>query len=416
MKQKCDTMKKIIFLTGTRADFGKLKPLIQQVERSDCLESHIFATGMHMLPQYGTTAHEILKCEFNNVYFYNNRAFSLGMDITLANTIYGFSCYIKEVGPDLIVVHGDRAEALAGAIVGSFNNIRVAHIEGGEVSGTLDELIRHSVTKLSHVHFVANERAHERLIQLGEKAESVFVVGSPEIDIMLSDTLPSLEEVVQRYDIPFHQYGILIYHPVTTEANLLHARIRAVVDAVLESGQNYIVILPNNDAGSEVILKEYKRFEGHDTIRVFPSIRFEYFLTLFKHSRFMLGNSSAGVRQAQIYGIPSINCGTRQDGRNTAKSIFTVPENKQAILRLVNRIVRSGMKFEPKYTFGNGNSTTKIMQILNSEKVWELPLQKRFEDTCVGQGRPISPVGIPAISKIQDADILRQSEYVLEKV
>jgi hypothetical protein len=107
---------------------------------------------------------------------------------------------------------------------------------------------------------------------------------------------------------------------------------------------------------------------------------------------------------------------TRQDGRNTAKSIFTVPENKQAILRLVNRIVRSGMKFEPKYTFGNGNSTTKIMQILNSEKVWELPLQKRFEDTCVGQGRPISPVGIPAISKIQDADILRQSEYVLEKV
>lgn len=376
-----DLKRKIVFLTGTRADFGKLKPLIQTIEQSDSFESHIFATGMHMLPQYGTTAHEILKCGFENIYFYNNRAFGLGMDISLANTIYGFSCYIKEIQPDLIVVHGDRSEALAGAIVGSFNNIRVAHIEGGEVSGTIDELIRHSVTKLSHIHFAANEDAYKRLIQLGEKPESVFIVGSPEIDIMLSDALPSIEEVKHHYDIPYDHYGILAYHPVTTETELLEMRIRAIVDAVLESGQNFVVILPNNDAGSEIIVKEYKRFEGDDHIRVFPSIRFEYFLTLFKHSLFILGNSSAGVRQAPVYGVPSINCGTRQNGRNTEESIFTVPEDKQVILRLIHRIVRSQMRFAPQYTFGNGSSAQKIMDVLSGAYLWQLPLQKQFKDS-----------------------------------
>ncbi len=375
--------KKIVFLTGTRADFGKIKPLIHKVDASACFEAHIFATGMHMLAKYGVTVHEILKCGFKNIYLYNNQAFKLGMDISLANTIYGFSCYANELRPDLIVVHGDRAEALAGSIVGSFNNVRVAHIEGGEVSGTIDGLIRHSITKLSHIHFVTNEAARDRLIQMGESADSVFVIGSSEIDLMLSDDLPSLEEAKSRYEIPFDGYGIFIYHPVTTEKGRLAENIKQVVDAVIESGLNYIVISPNNDTGAEVIVEEYRRFENMSNFKIFPSIRFEYFMTFFKYSKFIIGNSSAGVREAPVYGVPTINIGTRQNGRNSSDSIFDVRENKDDILSRIKCIDEVNLKFEPHSRFGDGKGVERFMNVLKNDAIWKLPLQKAFKDYSI---------------------------------
>ena len=152
-------MKKIVFLTGTRADFGKIKSLIQVLENQDDLQAHIFVTGMHMLEEYGYTLIEVERCGFKNISTFNNHTHEATMDLTLAKTISGFSTFIKTINPDLIVIHGDRVEALAGAIVGSLNNILVAHIEGGELSGTIDELIRHATSKMSHIHFVANEKA-----------------------------------------------------------------------------------------------------------------------------------------------------------------------------------------------------------------------------------------------------------------
>nr|WP_206513225.1 UDP-N-acetylglucosamine 2-epimerase [Vibrio alfacsensis] len=158
------------------------------------------------------------------------------MDIVLSKTIQGLSDYVQDLKPDMIVVHGDRVEALAGAIVGSLNNILVAHIEGGEVSGTIDELIRHSVSKMSHLHFVSNDFARKRLIQLGECESSIFVIGSPDLDIMKSKELPSLLDVKDRYDIDFDKYSILMYHPVTTALNELGENIHEVVSGVIDSG------------------------------------------------------------------------------------------------------------------------------------------------------------------------------------
>ncbi len=372
--------KKIMFLTGTRADFGKLKPLIRSVENSSDFEAHIFATGKHMLPEYGVTAHEIHKCGFSNIYFYNNQALQLGMDISLANTIHGLSCYIKHLDPDFMIVHGDRPEALAGAIVGSFNNILVGHIEGGEVSGTIDGLIRHSVTKLSHIHFVTNQKAKNRLLQMGESSDSVFILGSPEIDIMLSDDLPGIEEAKSRYEIPFDEYGILIYHPVIMENGLLANNIKEIVDAIIESGLNYIVIKPNNDMDSEIIVRQYRRLENMSNIRIFPSIRFEYFLSFFKNSKFIVGNSSAGICEATVYGVPTINVGTRQEGRGGDDSIFDVSENKEEILGLIRYIDEENLKFEPSSKFGDGKSKDHFMALLEDHAIWELPLQKEFKD------------------------------------
>src|SRR5688572_28203916 len=209
--------RKIVFLSGTRADFGKLKSLIRTLLHDPPrFEVHIFATGMHMDPKYGFTVLEFEKCNFPNVYRYINSNAGGTMDQALGTTIQGFGQYVRLIQPDLIVVHGDRCEALAGAIVGSLNNILVAHIEGGELSGTVDGLIRHSVSKMSHLHFVSNAEARRRLVQLGEDPDTVFVIGSPDVDVMTSPDLPSLEDVKRHYEIAFSNYGILAFHPVTT--------------------------------------------------------------------------------------------------------------------------------------------------------------------------------------------------------
>lgn len=145
---------------------------------------YIAVTGMHLQKEYGYTLIEIERCGFENIHTFSNHTHETTMDLTLAKTIEGLSAYVKECQPDLIIVHGDRVETLAGAIVGSLNNILVAHIEGGEISGTVDELIRHSVSKLCHIHFVSNEQAAKRLIQMGELSSSIFTIGSPDVDIM----------------------------------------------------------------------------------------------------------------------------------------------------------------------------------------------------------------------------------------
>ena len=371
--------KKIIILSGTRAEYGKLKPLLKAIDKDSRYEVHLFVTGMHMLEKYGGTAREVLR-EFSNVYMYNNQAFGSRLDIVLSNTIYGFSHYVSEINPDLIIVHGDRAEALAGAIVSSFNNILVAHIEGGELSGTIDEIIRHSISKLVHIHFVANEQAKKRLIQMGEKKESIYVIGSPDIDIMFSDDLPSKEDVLKHYEIEFDEYAILMYHPVTTELEKLGNNVKELVDAVIESKLNYVVIYPNNDPGSNIILNEYERFNNIPNFKLFPSIQFEKFLVLLKNCKFIIGNSSVGIREAPIYSVPTINLGSRQKNRFHHESIFNIDENKDLILDSINQVIKNSSKFSPSYFFGKGESATKFKNVLEKKIFWKTKTQKQFLD------------------------------------
>lgn len=371
--------KKILFVTGTRADFGKLKGLIEAVKREKDFDYGIFATGMHLLKRYGSTIHEIRKSGFANIYPFLNQDDLVGaqMDDVLANTIQGLGLYVREFSPDLIVVHGDRVETLAGATVGVLNNILVAHVEGGEISGTIDEILRHAITKLSHLHFVANNKARKRLIQLGEIPKSVFVTGSPDIDLMLSKELPTLDQVKKRYRITFPEYTIFTYHPVTTELSSIKKNIETVVDSLIESNLNYIVIYPNNDRGSDLIVEEILRLKGLPRFRLITSMRFEYYLTLLKNSKAIMGNSSAGVREAPVYGVPTVNIGTRQNKRFNYKSIINVSENRTKILEALNNLPK---KISPSKHFGKGNSADLFIQILKRKNFWNRSCQKTFRD------------------------------------
>lgn len=371
--------KKIVFLTGTRADFGKLNPLMQMIEKSNDFECYIFVTGMHTLSKYGSTFQEVEKHGYKNIFVYMNQTNTTDQDIILANTITGFSNFVKEISPDMIVIHGDRIEALAGAIIGAINNILVSHIEGGEISGTIDELIRHATTKMSHLHFVANQEANRRLIQMGESEERIFVIGSPDIDVMKGSELPTINEVKEYYQIDFNEYGILIFHPVTTELSSLKDQIQNLVSAAIESGENFVVIYPNNDTGTNIILDEYKRISTNKKFRIFPSLRFKYFLTLLKNSNYIIGNSSSGIREAEVYGIPTINIGTRQKNRSENKEIINIEAIKKIILESINRI--RNVKILPISNFSkNFDSAEKFYELLCDKKIWEISFQKQFID------------------------------------
>jgi UDP-N-acetylglucosamine 2-epimerase (hydrolysing) len=298
------------------------------------------------------------------------------MEMILANTIQNLSRYINEIEPDLIVIHGDRIEALAGAIVGALSNVLVAHIEGGESSGSIDESLRHSISKLSHIHFVSNNHFAKRLIKMGENPNNIYVIGSPDYDIMFSDRLPSISKIKNSYCIDFNEYGILLFHSVTTEINDLRNYCNAIVNGVINSKKPFVVIYPNNDAGVFHIINEYARFSDKHNFKVFRSLPFEDFLVLLKNAKCIVGNSSAGVRQAPAFGVPTVNIGSRQDQRNNWVNINNVDYDADLISHIITREWNNDYKHSLFKEFGDGTSDSKFISIIEKNSFWLTSIQK----------------------------------------
>ncbi len=371
-------MKRIVFLTGTRADFGKMKSLMHSVNDDPNLDLFIFVTGMHLELKYGYTVEEVTREGFGQICAVPNSVNDEDMALRLSRTIENFSVFVRSINPDLIVIHGDRLEALAGAIVGSFNNILTAHIEGGEISGTIDELIRHSVTKLSHYHFVSSEIAKNRVIKLGEDEKNIEIFGSPDLEIMLNKELPDINEAKFHYDIDFGDFYIVLWHPVTTEIDEIKENTLNLRDAILDSGYNYIWIYPNNDPGSDSIIKIIEPLGSNSRIKIFPSLRFEYFLTLMKHSLGVIGNSSAGIREAPVFNVPSINIGSRQDGRTRSKSVVDCGSSKNEIIKALSNIKTQFIDESDDLYGANFKSSSIFMEIIKSDLFWKTKIQKKL--------------------------------------
>jgi UDP-N-acetylglucosamine 2-epimerase (hydrolysing) len=226
---------------------------------------------------------------------------------------------------------------------------------------------------------VSNTEAKKRLLQMGEVPKSIFVIGSPDVDIMFSKSLPTISEVKTYYEIPFKKYAIAMFHPVTTEFDLIEKYATNFVNALIASNTKYVVIYPNNDLGSSKIIKAYERLRENPNFRILSSLRFEYFLTLLKNANFIIGNSSAGIREAPYYGISTINIGTRQKNRVLSKSILNCNYNKTDILKQIETFKAVGVKLM-KYDFGKGNAAQKFIELLNKEILWKINQQKQFKE------------------------------------
>lgn len=371
------TPKSILFVTGTRADFGKLEPLAIAA-RDAGFNVSFFVTGMHMLARYGLTKLEVQRLPGVSVHEYLNQREGDPQDIILAKTVTGFSDFVREQAPDLVVIHGDRVEALACSLVCATNYIRSAHVEGGEVSGTIDEIYRHCNSKLASHHFVSSDDAARRVKALGEDGAAVHVIGSPELDFHGRDSGVTLAEVKDRYDIPFDDFGICTFHPVTSEAETMGQQARDLFTALTASNRNFVVIAPNNDPGSAGIFDAINGLPA-DRFRVLPSMRFAYFSELMKHAACMVGNSSAGVREAPFLGLPSLDIGTRQTDRAKAPSVHFADA---AETDKINAFLKTewGTKPPRDDAFGEGNAAGRFVEILQSDAFWQTSLQKRFRD------------------------------------
>ncbi|CAO6124236.1 WecB UDP-N-acetylglucosamine 2-epimerase [Candidatus Pelagibacterales bacterium] len=371
-------MKNIIFVTATRADYGKLKSIILSIQKLKKFNVHVFVTGMHNLSAYGSTFYEIKHDKVQNIKKFHNQILGENSSKIFSKTVLGFSEYVNKTNPDLVIIHGDRIEPLACAVVCCLNNIKLAHFEGGELSGTIDEILRHSISKLSNIHFVTNSIAKKRLIQMGELSNSIFITGSPDVDLILSNNLPSLYDVKKKYDIAFKSYAIALFHPVTTDIKNLKKNITNFIRSLKLSKENIVLIFPNNDLGSEVIIKEYKKIRNNN-IKVFPSLRFEYYLTLLKNCKFIIGNSSSGIMEAPYYGVATINIGDRQNNRANLESITNCSYESSKILRAIKKFSVT-KKFTTSSLFGDGRSAAKLLKILKSKKIWKINNQKQFRD------------------------------------
>lgn len=368
----------LLFLTGTRADFGKLEPLAV-ASRDAGHNITFFVTGMHMLERYGATRIEVERVQGVRRQEYINQRIGDAQDIILSKTIIGLSDWLHENPTDLTIIHGDRIEALAGALVCATNYIRCAHIEGGEVSGTIDEIYRHCNTKLCTYHFVSSQEARERVVTLGEDPETVFTIGSPELDIHLHENGVPIFEVRQRYEIEFEDYGIAVFHPVTSERDTIGAQARSLFDNLKASGRHFVVIMPNNDPGSEEIFREISTLPV-ERFRCLPSMRFSYFSSLMKHASVMVGNSSAGVREAPFLGLPSLNIGSRQHLRSQSDTITDATAfDHEAILNFLT--AKWGRRHDADISFGTGNAAERFVDVLKKESFWQASQQKYFFQT-----------------------------------
>jgi UDP-N-acetylglucosamine 2-epimerase (hydrolysing) len=256
--------------------------------------------------------------------------------------------------------------------------VRSAHVEGGEVSGTIDEVFRHCNSKLATHHFVSSADAAARVMALGEPRESIHVIGSPELDFHSQPSGVAIAAVKAHYGIPFDDYGICVFHPVTSEAETMGAQAEALFSVLAESGRNFVLIAPNNDPGSEAIFRVIERLPKA-RFRLLPSMRFAHFSELMKNAACMVGNSSAGVREAPFLGLPSLDIGSRQTNRGSSPSITAAEAFDRGT---ITDFLRSqwGKPHASHTAFGEGRAADRFVAVLRDPVFWARGLQKRFND------------------------------------
>lgn len=372
----------IACMTGTRADYPRVKSVLREIMRRPGLELKLIVTGMHLCPEYGMTVNEIEADGFPiaaRVPMYDGDDTPYGMAKAVARCAGGIADALHEIKPDLFLITVDRAETLAAAQAGALMNFPMAHIQGGEVTGTIDESIRHAVTKLAQIHFPANQDAADRIVRMGEDPAMVHAVGCPYIDIIKSLELASKETLGQRYGFdPAKPLVLFTQHAVTTEFGLSGEQFRITLEALARFTEVEVIALhPNADAGGREILEALKR-QGN--FHVFANIHENDFLALMRHASVMVGNSSAAIREAPSFGLPAVNIGSRQSGRLRAVNVIDVPHDAEAIAKAIDKALND-VAFRAQVAaavnpYGDGNSARRIVDILESVELSPALVQK----------------------------------------
>lgn len=365
-------MRKICYVSGTRADFGLMQATLSAIHAHPSLELSIVVTGMHLSAHYGNTVDDIVRAGLPVT-----QRVSVDMDpptgATMARNVgrmlTAFVGAFEQIQPDLVLLLGDRGEMLAGALAAIHLNIPVAHIHGGERSGTVDEPVRHAISKLSHFHFAATADAAARLVRMGEREDHVRVTGAPGLDGLSElahiDRATLCRDAGLRADAPV---ALMVFHPVLQEAATAGRDAEIILDALSEAGVQVMALMPNADAGSNEVRAVLAARAGRPGVALATHLPRDGFISWMAQAELMVGNSSAGIIEAASFGTPVINIGTRQAMRERNANVADVPAKRQALLGAVRQALAGG-RLPPANLYGDGHAARRIVDLLD-----QLPL------------------------------------------
>lgn len=366
MKQR----RKISYITGTRADFGLMCSTLQKLATDDAFTLSILATGMHLSARYGATVSEIeaagLPAPIRIPVDDANEPSGWLMAHNIGLMLIGLTDALRAEAPDLVLLLGDRGEMLAGAIAALHLNIRIAHIHGGERSGTVDEPIRHAISKLSHIHFVASEESAERLRHMGERPETIHVVGAPGLDGLQS--LANKDRAALACQFGFdaaRPMALLVFHPVVQEAGDSAAQITIALEALAACGLQIVALAPNSDAGSAEVRSVLERSAGCGAIRLETHLARSDFVSLMQAADVMIGNSSSGIIEAATFGTPVVNLGSRQNLRQRNANVIDAPIARDAVIDAIERAL-AAPRMPGQNVFGSGGAGDRIVAQLRA--------------------------------------------------
>lgn len=382
--------KKIGVLTASRAEYGLLRPLINALTSYDDFEVLVYVTGMHLSAEFGWTYHEIENDGYEiaikiPILLNSDTPASISKSMGLA--MIGFADYFEENTPDLLVVLGDRFETQAVCCTALNARIPIAHLYGGETTeGAVDEAYRHSITKMSYLHFTSTEDYRTRVVQLGENPERVFNVGSLGVENVKHISLLSKDETEKSIGFILDKpYALITFHPVTLEPNTAEMQFRELLYAIDScSNMKFIFTKANCDTGGRIINKMIDEYtHDHNNAILFDSLGVIRYLSCMKYAAIVIGNSSSGLIEAPSFGVPTVNIGNRQQGRIRGQSIIDCDPESNCIKIAINEALTDGYKNKArmaKNPYGDGNASKAISEILHKALKSDIKIKKKFYD------------------------------------
>jgi UDP-hydrolysing UDP-N-acetyl-D-glucosamine 2-epimerase len=375
--------RKVCVVINNRANYARIKSALVAIKKNNKLELQIVLGSSAILNRYGAVSNIIRKDGFKInyiVYTLVEGENLLTMSKSTGLSVIEFSTAFDQLKPDIVLVVADRYETLAAGVAASYMNILLAHTQGGEVTGSIDESVRHATTKLAHIHFPASLNAEKNIIKMGESKKNVYLVGCPSLDLIKRDKLNIDERFKKKYSnygvgeliIDFNKpYIVILQHPVTTEYKQIKKNINQTIHAALKVEQQIVWLWPNVDAGSDVLSKSIRRVREEKkpkNIRWQKNYNPEDYLKLIFNASCLVGNSSSAIREGAFLGIPAVNIGNRQHNREHGKNIVHVDYNAKKILKAINQQVKK-KKYSKNKIFGDGKAGEKIAKILSKIKL-----------------------------------------------
>ena len=379
-------MKTITVVTGTRADYHLLMPVLKKINRNENLKLDLVVTGSHLSVDFGHTVDFIKKDGFKHFETINILNSDSNINVSIATMIVEMDKHFQKVKSDLLLILGDRYEILGAVIAASNHHVPIAHIHGGEVTeGAIDDSIRHAITKFSHLHFTSCEAYRKRVIQLGENPEFVFNVGALGVENIKKTNLLSKEELEKNLNFNLNNFSVVTFHPVTLESDTAKEQTHELMDALLEiKNQNYIVTKSNADKDGDTINRILDEYQENypERFKVVYSLGLVRYLSALKYANLVIGNSSSGILEAPSFNIPTINIGDRQKGRIQAKSIINCKPKKNDIILAMQKGLSKAFidSIENSHNPYEKDNTSDLILDIVLRKLDQIDLKKHFFD------------------------------------